>query len=1031
MDSGLPEKCPSQVWQRRVIRASRRSTIGRIATVEIRLLGPLSVTGLDEPTSLGPVQRRLLALLAVRAGSVVTTDQITDVLGLGSTGAVRTSVSRLRRVVGDAITRLPPGYVLDAGCLDVRRFEDLVRRSSRSEPGDRLKLLSEALGLWRGAALVEFADEEWARGKAARLDELRRNAAEDRIEALLALGRPAEATADAQALIVEHPLRERARGLQMMALAGQGRVAEALRSYQDFRQFLCGQTGLEPSTDLAELERLIVSGDIGRDQPARQGEPEPEIVLRSLLQGDGTSAHRPDDATSGPLGNLPRRRIELIGRRCELERLAALVAPGGLVTLIGSGGVGKTRLALHASATAAGAFADGAWLVELAAATVADDVLSVVVRRLGLFIASSSVSADSIARALGTQQRLVVLDNCEHVIEAVRALVDVVMGLCPQVSIVATSREALGCDGERLVAVPPLSLAADAGPSDAERLFRERVTSALGDLDSDDADGAASKEICSLLDGLPLALELAAARVGPLGLEEVRARIAGRRDALGRRRGIERHHSLATVVAWSYDLLSPEEQRVFERLAVFADGFDLAAAEAVCGWAPLTDPVEDHVLSLIDKSLVTVQRSTPIRYRLLEVVRQYADGRLSARGEAQPMADRLRAHFVEWTVRADAGSRGPDELHWHLQFEAEWNNLRTVVKRAIATSDIDAACHIVWRARWWAGERDYLELGEWADAVLAMPGAETHPLIPIVASASAATAQSRSEWAKCGQLLAEANEREKALGPAPEPWVAQTGVWLESYAIDADTLPATREMQLRSAGSAFWDAVASWSDALMPSTILGNSAGAPNEDHLRRVRRCVEAADDLGNPTCMARAADIQGNALRQAEPAEAMAILERGVAIGQSVGNMAVEAENRFDLALVYAEVGRSHDVVRMQRDAIRRYTRTGAWQPAWSMATATFRALVALDEHRVACLIVGKVREPSLPRAWYEHSIPPRLEAELEAKVGADEMARLIEQGRQLTVTALVSEVLQALDELEPPQMGGRDDPIHQSSW
>ncbi len=1019
MNGGLPEKCSPLVWQRRISCASRRSTIGRIAEVEICLLGPLSVTGLDEPASLGPVQRRLLALLAVRAGSVVTNDQITDVLGLGSTGAVRTSVSRLRRVVGDAITRLPPGYVLDAGCLDVRRFEDLVRRSSASEPGDRLMLLSEALGLWRGAALVEFADEEWARGKAARLDELRRNAAEDRIEALLALGRPAEATADAQALIVEHPLRERARGLQMMALAGQGRVAEALRSYQDFRQFLCGHTGLEPSTNLADVERLIVLGDIGRDRPAQQREMEPKIVLRSL-RGDGTSAHRPDDATSGPLGNLPRRRIELIGRQCELERLAALVAPGGLVTLIGPGGVGKTRLALHASAIAAGAFADGAWLVELAAATVADDVLSVVVRRLGLFIASSSVSADSIARALGTQQRLVVLDNCEHVIEAVRSLVDVVMGLCPQVCIVATSREALGCDGERLVAVPTLSLEADVGPSDAERLFRERVTSALGDLESDDADWAATREICSLLDGLPLALELAAARVGPLGLEEVRTRIAGRRDPLGRRRGIERHHSLTTVVAWSYDLLSTEEQRVFERLAVFADGFDLAAAEAVCGWAPLTDPVEDHVLSLIDKSLVSVQRSSPVRYRLLEVVRQYAEGRLSARGEAQPMADRLLAHFVEWTVRADAGTRGPDELRWHLQFEAEWNNLRTVMKHAIAINHIDAACHIVWRAHWWAREREYLELGEWADAVLAMPGSETHPLTPIVASASAAIAQLRFEWEKSWQLLAEADEQEKALGQAPEPWVAETRVWHECFTVDDDTLPATGEMRLRNGGSAFWDAVASWSDALVPSTLLGSSARAPQEGHLCRVRRCVEAADHLGNPTCTARAADIQGNALRQTKPAEAIAILERGLAIAQSVGNVAVEAELRFDLALVYAEVGRSHDVVGMQSEAIRRYTRAGSWEHAQVMATATFRALVALGEHRVACLIVGSVRSTSEPRAWYEHSIPPRLEAELEAEVGADEMARLVEQGRQLTVTALVAEVLQALDELKAPADG-----------
>jgi hypothetical protein len=411
-----------------------------------------------------------------------------------------------------------------------------------------------------------------------------------------------------------------------------------------------------------------------------------------------------------------------------------------------------------------------------------------------------------------------------------------------------------------------------------------------------------------------------------------------------------------------------------------------------------------------------VQRSAPVRYRLLEVVRQYAEGRLSARGEAEVMADRLLAHHVRWTELADTGTRGPDELHWHVRFEAEWNNLRTAVNRAIATDDIDAACHLVWRVLWWGIQRDRLELGAWADAVRSMPGFETHPLAPIVMSASAAVAQARSAWARSGELLVEAVEQERALGPAPEPWVAQTRVWSESYTIDGDTLPSTGEIRRRSGGSAFWEAVASWSDALMPAILLGNAPAGqtPDQDHVRRVQRGVEAAEALGNPTCMARASDLLGCSLRQADPDRAIAVLERGVAIARSVGNPSIEAENRFDLATVYADVGRSREVVEMQRDIIRGFLRAGASQHALAMVNGTFRALVALGEPRVACLIAGHVRSRSVQQAWYENVVPARLEGRLEATLGADEMARLIEQGRQLTEAALVAEVLETLDEL-----------------
>lgn len=992
--------------------------------VQFRMLGPLEVV--DDGVAVQPTSAKqllLLGVLLVHANELVTVDVLVEALWPSrppatATNLVQTYVSRLRKVLEPGLERpeqsrvlatVAPGYRLTVvdDDLDARRFERLVRDGSEALVEDRPEVASEllrtALALWRGPALADVADAEAVRLEARRLDELRITATEARIDADLGLGRHAQLVAELDGLVDEHPLRERFWAQLMLCQYRAGRQADALRAYQRVRVLLAEELGIEPGDALRDLDRSILVHSPGLDwTPRRDAQP--------------AGMRFPADNTAAPdVGNLPRQRVQLIGREHELQQLAAQVRPGALVTLTGPGGVGKSCLALTSCSTLEAGFADGAWLVELIPATTVGDVLPIVVRDLGLVIESSPVTNESIARALRTQSRLVVVDNCEHVIEPVRTLVDAILARCPNVAIVATSRETLGCDGEQVLRVPTLSREAADGPSDAELLFRHRVASGWGERVAADVDAATITEICELVDGLPLALELAASRAVPLGVDEVRRRIAAGRDPLRRPRGTARHRSLTSVVAWSYDLLSPAEQRVFERLAAFSGGFDLEAAEAGCGWDGVAGPVEEHVLSLIDKSLVAVEPSSPVRYRMLESIRRYGEGRLAARGETLAMADRLLAYYRDWLERADAGTRGENEGEWHLRFQAEWSNVRSAVTYAIANDDLDSACHIVWHARWWANQRLQFEVGDWADELLAMPGAATHPLIPIVGSVAAETASWRYLWSTGMSRHAEARRRERVLGEAPEPWVPQTNMFLESFVIEGDTLPSAVEVRRRCGASPFWHVMATWNEALLASNTLAITPADVwrNPELVERVQRCVATADELGNPTCMARASDLFGCSLRLADPDRAVATLERGMTIAASVGNTTAESLNTMDLIMVHVNNDRPREAARIARPAIRTFLRAGALQYAWSLVGCVAAGFVALGHHRVAGRALGRLRPGSSQRND-EFVFAARFVAELEAAVGSAELARLMEEGSRCSMRELVTDALRALDEV-----------------
>ncbi|MBW8485520.1 BTAD domain-containing putative transcriptional regulator [Actinomadura parmotrematis] len=632
--------------------------------MRVGILGPVEVWGGDGAISVGgPRVRALLALLALDAGRLVTNERLIDGLygeepPAGAANALQSQVSRLRRGLGDAslVEGQAAGYrlVLDRDAVDAHRFERLAQEGRRALDAGQARrageLFEEALGLWRGAAL---ADVPFAEGQARRLEELRVAVVEDWAEA--SLDRPGEVVARLQGLVAEHPLRERARGLLMRALCAAGRQAEALEVFEDARRVLADELGADPSAELAEVHLAILRGDVGAPKAAAEN-------------------------------RLPAPLTSFVGREDELRRLGAMLGESRLVTLLGPGGTGKTRLAVEAAAREAGEVR----MAELAAVRDAADVARAVADAVGL--RDTSVRHGPGDAGPGVEERLVtalegralllVVDNCEHVIEAVARLVRRLLTGCPRLRILATSREALGITGEALRPLPPLALppegAVEPGEllaSPAVRLFADRAAAVRPGFAVDAAVAADVRRICAALDGLPLAIELAAARLRSLPVGQVAARLDDRFRLLSRgdRTALPRHRTLRAVVEWSWDLLDEDERALARRLTVFAGGFTLEAAERVCG-------ADDLVLELADKSLL---HTDGVRFRMLETIRAFCAERLEESGELAALERRHAEHFLEVAADADPRLRAGDQLDALALLAADHADLHTALRRAI------------------------------------------------------------------------------------------------------------------------------------------------------------------------------------------------------------------------------------------------------------------------------------------------------------------------------------------------------------
>lgn len=663
------------------------------------VLGPLEVWTTDGTAVRIPEAkvRLLLAQLLVRPGRPVSVRRLVDELWGNElpehpVNALQGKVSHLRRVLERAepgaralVVSGPAGYRLavdPATALDSGLFAALTAEARTAGPTTRARLLAEALELWRGPAFADFAERSFARGPVTGLTEARLAALEELAESRLELGEHRPLVAELAELVAQHPLRQRLRAAQLRALYRSGRQDEALASYADLRRRLADGLGLDPEAGLTALHQAILRRD-----PALEPAP-----VRH--------------------GNLPAPVSELVGRTDLVTEVQHLLTTGRLVTLTGPGGVGKTRLAL------ASASPDGAWLVELAVLPPASgqaNVAEAVLAALGIpDDTGPGTPVERLTEALRGRELLLLLDNCEHLVDGVAELLSPLLAAAPGIRVLATSQELLGLSGELALTVPPLTLPTDdglaeVGRSGAARLFLLRAGAGLAD-----ENAAAVAQVCRRLDGIPLALELAAARARTLGVHGLATRLRdldtldGADDRLdllagGHRDAPARQRTLRAVIDWSWQLLTDAEQAVLRRLAVTADGCPPEAAEAICAGGDVRPAqVTDVLARLVDRSLVVLaDRPDGPRFGLLESVRAYAAEQLDQVGEAAATRQRHVRHFTELARYARPLLRGPAQQRWLERLDTESTNLRRAVEYAVTAGAADAALRLVDALSWY------------------------------------------------------------------------------------------------------------------------------------------------------------------------------------------------------------------------------------------------------------------------------------------------------------------------------------------
>lgn len=664
----------------------------RVKGFEFRLLGPFEVAadGAVLPVG-GPRQRALLAFLLLNANRSVSRER--SIEGLWgeappetAQNALQVAVHGLRKVLGaERIERQGDGYVLHVheGELDLERFEKLVAQAGTQEPEAASRTLAEALDLWRGTALGDIA-APFASVEAGRLEELRLAAVEGRIEADLTRGAHELVVPELEALIAQHPYRERLRGQLMRALYRVGRQAEALEVYQDARRVLVEELGIDPSPELQQLEAAILRHD-------------PSLEPRRPWGRDA--------------GNLPVPPSPLIGRDVEVVAVTAMLRLPDvrLATLTGASGTGKTRLAIAAAENLQREYEDGVYFVDLSALDDPELVPATIAGALGVREASGQAIEQSLKDAIRDRQLLLVLDNFERIVAAGRVISEL-LAVGRRVKVIATSRTVLRLSGEHEYPVAPLPVPrrGDArdidalGRNAAVELFVARARATRYDFELTSANSQVVAEICRALDGLPLALELAAARTKVLAPEELLARLERRLDVLtvGPRDVPERQQTLRAAIDWSYHLLGEPEQELFASVAVFASGFTLEAAAVVC------DADVDHIAALVDHNLLHREElPEAVRFRMLETIREYAVERL----EESPLEEELRRKHAEYFLAlAELGEPeliGPDAGHWLERLEREHDNFRTALSWSGAARQFElelrlaGALQVFWRLR--------------------------------------------------------------------------------------------------------------------------------------------------------------------------------------------------------------------------------------------------------------------------------------------------------------------------------------------
>lgn len=682
---------------------------------QFRLLGPMEILIGGAPAKLpGAAERALLVQLLLSPGRTVPATFLVDRLWSQSSlpvdpmNALQLRVSRLRRALVDAgvedmVAREGVGYRAvavpeEVDALDFTQRVKRARAEAARAAGDagyddtHLQSYDDALALWRGEALVDFAAEWWASAESSRLEELRLAALTERAQIALALGRHLEVITDLEPWVARDATLESLAGLLMVALYRAGRQADALDVYGRTMRELDEELGLEPSVSLRSLHQRVLRQD-------------PELGEQPTLASTAPAHVRTEERPA--VTNLPTVERRLIGRDQQLDAVAQLLDGVRLLTLIGPGGAGKTSLALSVAVRAASRYRDGVFGARLASVTAPDQVAVAVADAIGVPLDGAAVDRDVRERVLSYLSRrtmLLVLDNCEHVVDAVAAFVEDILGRCKGVTVLATSREALAVRDEVQVTVGPLAappVSTDPGRVlrfPAAQLYAERARALRPGLVFDPETLEAVGRITRALDGLPLAIELAAARAASMSTLEIADRLDDRFVLLtgGARTADARQRTLRATVDWSYGLLDDAERLVFDRLSVFQGGWTLTAAEAVVGDDRLgTGGLLDAIGRLVERSMVVVEPGPTSRYWMLETLRQYAADRLAESPESSSVARRHAEFFRDLALAAEVDLRGNGQREAMRRLSAEQPNIRAALDWfAGAGRDLDSALEL-------------------------------------------------------------------------------------------------------------------------------------------------------------------------------------------------------------------------------------------------------------------------------------------------------------------------------------------------
>lgn len=955
----------------------------RESTVRVDMLGPLRLVVAGAPVDVrGPKRRAVLALLAMAGGRAVSADRLVDALWPSAPpdsgrAALHSHMSRLRAHLGSGASRLitvDGAYRLILGTdeLDVQRARVLLsegRGAAGGDPAAACELLREALALWRGPALADLSEFAPVAAAVVGFEQLRREVTDLLISCAIDAGELDGVVGLAEEALAADRLREPAVLLLMRALAATGQAARALQAGRAYRHRLAEEAGLDPSAQLGEIERSIAQGTLG------------------LI--------RPRTASGEPLARLtppPPPAHPMIGRDVDSVAVKRVLDTERLVTLVGPGGVGKTRLALELAAQA-----DTAAVLLLASVTDPGSIPAALAESMGLREVRGDVLS-ACSAVLGDRPALLVVDNCEHLLEAAAEAIDTILDSCPAVTVLATSREPLGLAPECPFRLAPLALPSpesltelDAGqlqrnPSVA--LFLDRASRVRPTFAANSEGLRAVVDIVRRLDGIPLAIELAAGRLTTYSVADLSHRLDRALDLLGTGsvRFEDRHRTLRSTLEWSYQLLSEDERRLFRHMAIFADGLDLEAAEALAADLGLAGDPGPALAHLVEASMINATFDGRTRYHMLQPLRTFGIDRLTAGGEQATAERYLVSWAVELTDWIDAVHATERESEADAAVRRELRNLRAAWRFAQAHGSLDEEAAIVIGLSSVSSWRDVTETLSWAEELATDPTMANHARAAAVLGSAANAAYFRGDYARADQLARVGLE---LATDAQGRWSCLSALSLSdlSRAAYADAIEhALAAAQLTSG----------------PSENLGIAAlAATYAGNLERGRSLAEQMlATASSPTLRAFGSYVHGeidSAAGRPHPAEKR--YTQAIDLARSSGATFVVGIASVGLLTLLTGAGRITDALRGYREVINYWQRSGNWTQLWVTLRNIAELLHQLGAHEPAAVLDGAANQaPDAP------PIDPARQQTKAAATGASNAAAstapTVDRGRILEV-------------------------------